>query len=613
MRAILVLVVFLVSLLAVGQVRIQNLYFNSTENILRLNFGNQSPTPVYTGIDSGEEVGEGIAHVEDTEGNTIIWVNASGVYDKNGTLMPGSAGILAHPSSTEIVLCPFPDQSGRFYVFYNSQLCSALYYAVVDMKQRGGLGDVVSKNTRLDVANVFAEGLEIIRIPCTNNYWLMTYQCGTGFKRFRIKDTGVDAVGTLVESFTFTVSGTEPGRGELDYHAGRIGYTDSYGDQAFVANFDPVTGAVSNRKSLSLASEGIYGVEFSPDGTKAYFTNWYNVDFFGDISGPNLYSYDFATQTTKSWILPIGVTNYPDANVEGLGQLELGKDGNLYTPFVNGKQILVVGNPNTSTPTFSTIDVDSVLSTGVSDHIQSDFLQPITLIASKTTICPDETVSLTVQGGSGTYRWSPNIGTTGNLQVQPKTTTTYKVFANNAYGCADSAAVTIHVNNTNPTLATVPEPVGCRLTSQLLKATSEVGIFQWYRDGQLIAFRNSDTLRASESGIYQVRTQLNGCVTESNVVTVTLAPPQELFVPNIFTPDNDPLHLNETFEIRGYSGTIRLTICDRWGKQLFHSDNYQNDWRAENLPPGPYYYYLTHANNCFKPVKGWVHVLRGNL
>ncbi|MBC8112577.1 MAG: gliding motility-associated C-terminal domain-containing protein, partial [Verrucomicrobia bacterium] len=51
-------------------------------------------------------------------------------------------------------------------------------------------------------------------------------------------------------------------------------------------------------------------------------------------------------------------------------------------------------------------------------------------------------------------------------------------------------------------------------------------------------------------------------------------------------------------------------IYNRWGKEVYKKQNYQNDWTAKDLPTGTYYYHLTHANNCFKPVNGWMQVLR---
>ena len=123
MKRLSLLLLLFVTQAAFLQVRILNLFFNSTSNILRLNFGSTPPGVAYTGTASGADIGEGIAHVEDPDGNIIIWVNASGVYDKNGTLMPGSEGILAHPSSTKIVICPIPGNANRFNVFYNNETC----------------------------------------------------------------------------------------------------------------------------------------------------------------------------------------------------------------------------------------------------------------------------------------------------------------------------------------------------------------------------------------------------------------------------------------------------------------------------------------------------------
>ncbi len=97
-----------------GQNRINNLIFNSTQEIIGLSFSETAtPEVFYTGKRANATIGEGIAHAENEQGEIIFWVNSSGVYDKNNKLMPGSAGILAHPSSTEIVISPFPDHAAR--------------------------------------------------------------------------------------------------------------------------------------------------------------------------------------------------------------------------------------------------------------------------------------------------------------------------------------------------------------------------------------------------------------------------------------------------------------------------------------------------------------------
>ncbi len=103
----------------------------------------------------------------------LLFGKSSGVYDVNGDKMPGSVGILAHPSSTEIVISRKPLSKNLFYIIYNNQLCSSLYYSVVDLSERNGLGDVVELNVPLDNVAQYAEGLEVIGVPCSNNFLLI--------------------------------------------------------------------------------------------------------------------------------------------------------------------------------------------------------------------------------------------------------------------------------------------------------------------------------------------------------------------------------------------------------------------------------------------------------
>ncbi len=610
-----------VTQVAFSQVRIENLFFNSTSNILRLNFNSSPPAVAYTGTSSGADIGEGIAHVEDPDGNIVIWVNASGVYDKNGSLMPGSAGILAHPSSTEIVICPVPGNANRFYVFYNNETCSGLYYATVDMQQRGGLGDVTAKNLPIDPANAYAEGLEIVKIPCTNGYWLLAYQCTTGFKRFRISTAGIDA-GTFIHPFQAKGPNNREygGRGELDYHNGKIGYGVRGDNRAVLADFNPVSGAMTGAREVTFAAtDGMYGLEFSPDATKAYLTDWNNRDFLGNVVSPNLFRYDFATGTIASWTIPYNTTNCRNTEVEGLGQAELGKDGKLYIPHVNGCQITVVENPDAASPSFRVIDVNAILSTGVSDHIQSEFLaQPLRLEASRPGVCPGEAVTLTASGGSGSYTWEPVPGgapLAGNVvEVRPTATTTYTLSATTPYGCRDTVRVTVAVNApVPPALAVTGDNPTCGNALATLRATKGLTGYAWTRDGKPLPNATADSLTVTEPGRYQVAGASNGCAVRS--AEFTLEPsfftrPEALLVPNVITPDGDVSQANETFKVLHYTGKIRVLICNRWGKEVYRSNDYRNDWAAAGLPDGLYFYRLTHESGCFPEQRGWVHVLR---
>jgi len=85
-----------------------------------------------------------------------------------------------------------------------------------------------------------------------------------------------------------------------------------------------------------------------------------------------------------------------------------------------------------------------------------------------------------------------------------------------------------------------------------------------------------------------------------------------LFIPNVIKPDNDGK--NETFVIRAASkfDQIGLTIFNRWGDKVFESADYQNDWSAEGLNAGTYYYQVRGRNTGMteKQYKGWLQVIK---
>lgn len=146
-------------------------------------------------------------------------------------------------------------------------------------------------------------------------------------------------------------------------------------------------------------------------------------------------------------------------------------------------------------------------------------------------------------------------------------------------------------------------------------AAMGVGVFtQVTTDAKIAAITNpaSNTTTVTgldNPGLYHfVYINAAGC-TDSITLKVIVA---NVTVPNIITPNNDGK--NDVFKIVGlesYTGS-QLFIFNRWGNEVYHADDYKNNWDGSGLAEATYYYILNlrdHVGNV-TPVKGWVFLKR---
>jgi len=98
----------------------------------------------------------------------------------------------------------------------------------------------------------------------------------------------------------------------------------------------------------------------------------------------------------------------------------------------------------------------------------------------------------------------------------------------------------------------------------------------------------------------------------SNNVSVDTKEITGLKIPNVFTPNGDGK--NETFFIERldlYSEN-QLTIINRWGSTVYEKKGYLNDWTANGLVDGTYFYVIKvkTASAQWQEFKGYVTVMR---
>ena len=107
-------------------------------------------------------------------------------------------------------------------------------------------------------------------------------------------------------------------------------------------------------------------------------------------------------------------------------------------------------------------------------------------------------------------------------------------------------------------------------------------------------------------------TVTNGvCPPAVDYVTITI---NDLVVPTLITPNGDPY--NEYFILRGLEETLgktELVIFDRRGLQVFHDENYRNDWNGlddngKELPDDTYFWIIKASNG--KSLSGYIVIRR---
>lgn len=83
----------------------------------------------------------------------------------------------------------------------------------------------------------------------------------------------------------------------------------------------------------------------------------------------------------------------------------------------------------------------------------------------------------------------------------------------------------------------------------------------------------------------------------------------DLLIPNVITPNGDGL--NDTWQINLASSdeNIAVDIINRWGKIIYSSAEYNNNFSGSNLPSGVYYYNV-NIEKCDHRSNGWLHIIK---
>lgn len=239
-------------------------------------------------------------------------------------------------------------------------------------------------------------------------------------------------------------------------------------------------------------------------------------------------------------------------------------------------------------------------------------------------ICEGAVHQLKATGGIG-YLWtSPGViyistnPSPVSPAVKPAVTTNYFVAIIDANGCVKKDTVKVSVVTKvdlewqHRIIANCTERPSV-LVKNLTPPAEGVEFRFDFGDGTITTNAEIEYFYKSDN-LYSLKliAEKKSCLFEET----TQLPIFKLFVPNVFTPDATP-GFNDAFKIGLGSGaidpavaglTLQLSVVDRWGKNVFQSFDYKNDWTARDIEGGVYFFSLQVGD--FVACKDWVHIIK---
>jgi len=227
---------------------------------------------------------------------------------------------------------------------------------------------------------------------------------------------------------------------------------------------------------------------------------------------------------------------------------------------------------------------------------------PTVSLSAPRQVCQGQSLVLSAgtQPNGTTYLWQD--GST-NASFTVSQTGTYSVTVTSPQGCTAKSSTTITVVPL-PNADLGPDVEVCLeqpFTLELRSKNQPAGTTYRWQDGS-----TANSYRVIDPGVYSVEVSNNGCTSSSQVnISGNLC---TQYIPNVITPNGDKL--NDAFQLKGLNAQAwNIIIFNRWGRQVYRKEGYDNRWQASDQSAGVYYYLLQNPTTG-QQLNGWVQVIR---
>lgn len=344
----------------------------------------------------------------------------------------------------------------------------------------------------------------------------------------------------------------------------------------------------------------------------------------------------------------INVQNFPVVAVDNTISLFCEQADTLLTAIVNSSAVSIVWTTNSGSITSDSnqaivnAEGSGMYIVAVTDDLTGCVTLDTVLILELDSSLSIDNLDITdetcFQEGNGQIEWASISGGTGPYSIlvdnqfveeqyiESLEPGIYNFVITDIYGCIldtlieVAAAESLNINDI-PTL-TIEEGASDSLYFVTNIPENEIASIGWEPDTYLSCSTCLETeVTLLDDILYTVTiTDINGCITTTTVELV-VRQSVDIFVPNIFSPDNDGDNDNFTLFSPDIQLIQKLDVYNRWGELMYRNENFEannpntgwnGEFKGRSVNPGVYVFYavVELRDGSLREISGDVTVLR---
>lgn len=502
---IIIIVLLITSNYLFSQKEFYNWYFGENAGLTFLPDGN---IPLEL-MGSAMSTLEGVATISDSKGSLLFYTDGVSLYNKNHSVMKNGSDLAGGSSSAQsCIIVPKPLDEHKYYIFTVDQIptLSGLSYSIIDMKQDGGLGEVVEKNIKL--VDQTSEKITAVKVNGKSAYWIVTHSSNSNsYYSFYLDVVGINdtpvitQIGNNFAGDEWKNSGCMKVSNKGDVLAMSVRGDNLNNSSVEIFLFDNETGRLSNPVVFPTSTLS-YGVEFSKDDKYIYISC--------GTSNKNsiLYQLDISSYEPSQIVLSAQVI--ATTSTEWWGSLQMAPNGKIYLAKYKENNLGVVNNPENQglncgfvldgfkmTLGRSTLGLPNSL-----PLFQCSF-QSVS-ITGKNEICQSEEAVLTVDGEYESYEWSTGAEGQSITVTSPGT---YTVEVKDEEGCSGFASFTVEEKPPFTADIDATADMICESEEAILTLEEDYESYEWSTGA------DSKSIIVTSPGTYTVEVvDENGCI-----------------------------------------------------------------------------------------------------